>query len=347
VTQFQTGATRATRRRAALSGVTVFGLTLTSRIRLPRPISISIGWTTRARDGDLSHPSARWTNRLTAGFDFQTPARQSQELQLSQHAWRLRQGRHRPLARSARASHGDRPVRPEALELSARTTVTAGSGTMGPVWRAGPLGDDDSPESRRLGRPLDARALRIIRPRRNPSTRTTLTPTWALHSRRRPPPSWRTHRLVPVVSIPISSRNTHGATRSGRAVARGTARVYGRGYSRPTSTTRSSRTARGAAIYYRNAGSTRHRGVELSADLAIAAGLRLNAAWTYADYIDIAATRSTPATGVGTVVPTLDGRALPGIPPALAECDGAGAAGRIPRRLGGAPADLFVGILRE
>ena len=66
-------------------------------------------------------------------------------------------------------------------------------------------------------------------------------------------------------------------------------------------------------FYYRNAGSTRHRGVELSGDLAIAAGVRLNVAWTYADYRYRSYSFNT-GTGVGTVVHTLDGRALPGIP---------------------------------
>jgi len=66
-------------------------------------------------------------------------------------------------------------------------------------------------------------------------------------------------------------------------------------------------------FYYRNAGSTRHRGVELSGDLAIAAGVRLNAVWTYADY-RYRSYSFTTGTGVGTVVHTLDGRALPGIP---------------------------------
>jgi iron complex outermembrane receptor protein len=62
-------------------------------------------------------------------------------------------------------------------------------------------------------------------------------------------------------------------------------------------------------FFYRNAGSTRHRGVELNADLAVAPGLSLGAAWTYSDF----RFREYAFTdGAGTHV--LDGRALPGIP---------------------------------
>ena len=62
-------------------------------------------------------------------------------------------------------------------------------------------------------------------------------------------------------------------------------------------------------FYYRNAGSTRHRGVELSTDLSILPAVTVHAVWTYADY----RYRSYSFT-TGTVVHTLDGRALPGIP---------------------------------
>src|SRR3989441_3458004 len=66
-------------------------------------------------------------------------------------------------------------------------------------------------------------------------------------------------------------------------------------------------------FYYRNAGSTRHRGVELSGDLALVPGVRLNAVWTYADY-RYRRYSFTTDTGTATVVHTVDGRALPGIP---------------------------------
>jgi len=37
-------------------------------------------------------------------------------------------------------------------------------------------------------------------------------------------------------------------------------------------------------FYYRNAGSARHRGIELSGELSVARGVRANVAWTYSDY---------------------------------------------------------------
>ena len=62
-------------------------------------------------------------------------------------------------------------------------------------------------------------------------------------------------------------------------------------------------------FFYRNAGSTRHRGVELSGDLAVMAGVSLGVVWTYADYRFREYTFTDSA---GSHV--LDGRALTGIP---------------------------------
>jgi iron complex outermembrane recepter protein len=62
-------------------------------------------------------------------------------------------------------------------------------------------------------------------------------------------------------------------------------------------------------FFYRNAGSTRHRGMELSGDLSVAPGLSLGAAWTYSDYRFRKYSFTDEA---GTHV--LDGRALTGIP---------------------------------
>ncbi|HEV8382916.1 MAG TPA: TonB-dependent receptor [Gemmatimonadales bacterium] len=61
-------------------------------------------------------------------------------------------------------------------------------------------------------------------------------------------------------------------------------------------------------FYYRNAGSTRHRGLEVSADLSVAPGMNLSIAWTYSDY------RYRHYTFTDTIPHVLDGRALPGIP---------------------------------
>ncbi len=54
-------------------------------------------------------------------------------------------------------------------------------------------------------------------------------------------------------------------------------------------------------VFYQNAGTSRHRGVELGAELEIASGVSLTTSWTYSDF------RYTHYLA-------LDGRALPGIP---------------------------------
>jgi iron complex outermembrane receptor protein len=61
-------------------------------------------------------------------------------------------------------------------------------------------------------------------------------------------------------------------------------------------------------FFYRNAGSTRHRGVELSGDLSVTRGVSLNVAWTYSNY------RFRHYSFTDTVTHVLDGRALTGIP---------------------------------
>lgn len=64
-------------------------------------------------------------------------------------------------------------------------------------------------------------------------------------------------------------------------------------------------------FYYRNAGSARHRGVELSSGVRVAAGVSVDVAWTYSDYRyrDYSFTTDT-----GAVTHVLDGRSIPGIP---------------------------------
>lgn len=64
-------------------------------------------------------------------------------------------------------------------------------------------------------------------------------------------------------------------------------------------------------FYYRNAGSARHRGVELSSGVRIASGVNVHVAWTYADYRYRGYSFTTDS---GTVTHVLDGRSIPGIP---------------------------------
>ncbi len=67
-------------------------------------------------------------------------------------------------------------------------------------------------------------------------------------------------------------------------------------------------------FFYRNAGRSRYRGIEVSGDLTVMPGLNFNVAWTYSDYRFLQYSFTTNTTGGGTVTHTLDGRALPGIP---------------------------------
>lgn len=62
-------------------------------------------------------------------------------------------------------------------------------------------------------------------------------------------------------------------------------------------------------FYYRNAGSSRHRGVELGTDVTPIPGVSVNITWTYADY----RFRRYSFTTGGQAF-TLDGRELPGVP---------------------------------
>ncbi len=63
-------------------------------------------------------------------------------------------------------------------------------------------------------------------------------------------------------------------------------------------------------FYYRNAGSTRHRGVEVSGGGSVLSGVNLNVAWTYSDY----RFRHYAFTDTAGTTHILDGRALTGIP---------------------------------
>ncbi|HTI03951.1 MAG TPA: TonB-dependent receptor [Gemmatimonadales bacterium] len=69
--------------------------------------------------------------------------------------------------------------------------------------------------------------------------------------------------------------------------------------------------ANDARAFYRNAGSARHRGVEMSGAVTIVPALRLNAVWTHADYRYRHYSFRTDSLAV---VHTLDGRSLPGVP---------------------------------
>jgi iron complex outermembrane receptor protein len=62
-------------------------------------------------------------------------------------------------------------------------------------------------------------------------------------------------------------------------------------------------------FYYRNAGSSRHRGIELGSSVAPVPGVTVAVSWTYSDYRYRSYSFAT-----GGVTHTLDGRAIPGVP---------------------------------
>lgn len=66
-------------------------------------------------------------------------------------------------------------------------------------------------------------------------------------------------------------------------------------------------------VFYRNAGTSRHQGIELGAEVAVVPGVTFNTAWTYSDFRYVGYADSISDTA-GTHVFVLDGRALPGIP---------------------------------
>jgi len=70
-------------------------------------------------------------------------------------------------------------------------------------------------------------------------------------------------------------------------------------------------TAARGRVFFRNAGRSRHRGVEFGATFAIVAGLDLTTTWTYSDF---RYTSYTITTGTPPRAMVLDGQAIPGIP---------------------------------
>src|SRR5207247_7826574 len=120
--------------------------------------------------------------------------------------------------------------------------------------------------------------------------------------------SWRIRSPVPGDSIPISSHSRHGTTSSvceGRPARLSYSVAVFQADVRDALVPYELAAPR---FYYRNAGSTRHRGVELSTDFALSTGVNLAAVWTYAVYRFLCYSFTT-----GTTMHTLVGRALPGV----------------------------------
>jgi iron complex outermembrane receptor protein len=316
VTQFQTGATlRRTMTNGGEAAVTIFGLTRD----LKNPITTTYIDLNRVDYGARATvtyplPLGSLVHRLTAGFDFQ---RQRDDRKNFNYFNTPGDSAKADTVRSLDQLEHVTEIGPflqSALELSGRTTITAGLrydwvrfAVHDRLVTTTPPNPDDSGD--RLMRALSGSFGIAV----NPSTRTTLyanigssfetptttelansaTGTGGFNPDLKPQHAW---------NYEVGARGSLG--RLGLTVAVFQADVRDALIPYELAAPR---------FYYRNAGSSRHRGVEVSGDIAIIQGVRLNAAWTYADYRYRSYSFNT-GTGPGTVVHTLDGRALPGIP---------------------------------
>src|SRR5712664_2450178 len=317
VTQFQTGATlRRTMANGGEAAVTIFGLTRS----LKNPITTTYIDLDRVDYGARASvtyplPIGSLVHRLTAGFDFQ---RQRDDRKNFNYLNTPGDSAKADTVRSLDQLEHVTEIGPflqSGLELSPRTTITAGLrydwvkfAVQDRLVTTTPPNPDDSGD--RLMRAASGSVGIAV----NPSSRATVyanigssfeTPTTTELANSASGAGGFNPALKPqhAWNYEIGARGSLGQ-RLGYTVAVFQADVRDALIPYELAAPR---------FYYRNAGSTRHRGVELSGDLAIAAGLHLNAAWTYADYRYRSYSFNT-STGVGTVVHTLDGRALPGIP---------------------------------
>src|SRR6267143_1796251 len=313
VTQFQTGATlRGTMTNGGEAAVTIFGLTRS----LQNPITTTYIDLDRVDFGARASvtypmPIGSLVHRLTAGFDFQ---RQRDARKNFNYLNTPGDSAKADTARSLDQLEHVTEIGPflqSALELSPRTTITAGLryawvkfAVQDSLVTTAPPNPDDSGD--RLMRALSGSFGIAV----NPSSRATLyanvgssfetpTTTELAHSASgkggfnpdlKPQHAW---------NYEIGARGALGQ-RLGFTVAVFQADVHDALVPYELAAPR---------FYYRNAGSTRHRGVEVSGDIALVPGVRFNAVWTYADYRYRRYSFTT-----NTVVHTLDGRALPGIP---------------------------------
>jgi len=310
VTQVQTGATvRRTMTNGGEAAVTVFGLTRD----LKNPITTTYIDLNRVDYGARASvtypvPLGSLVHRLTAGFDFQR--QRDDRKNFSYFNTPGDSARHDTTRTLDQLEHVTEigPFVQSALELSPRTTITAG---VRYDWVKFGVRDrlvsgtnpDDSGE--RLMRALSGSLGVAV----NPSNTVTVygnigssfeTPTTTelanspsgaggFNTGLKPQTAW---------SYEVGAR---GAVDGRLAFSLGVFQADVRDALIPYEIA-------APRFFYRNAGSTRHRGVELSGDLSVARGLSLNVAWTYSNY------RFRRYSFTDTVTHVLDGRALTGIP---------------------------------
>ena len=315
VTQFQTGATlRRTMANGGEAAVTIFGLTR----NLKNPITTTYIDLDRVDYGARASvtypmPIGSHVHRLTAGFDFQ---RQRDDRKNFNYLNTPGDSAKADTVRSLDQLEHVTEIGPflqSALELSPRTTITAG---LRYDWvkfavqdrlvttTPPPPNPDDSGD--RLMRAASGSFGIAV----NPSNRTTVyanigssfeTPTTTELANSASGAGGFNPALKPqhAWNYEIGARGSLGQ-RLGYTVAVFQADVHDALIPYELVAPR---------FYYRNAGSTRHRGAEVSGAVSIVPGVSLDAVWTYADYRYRRYSFTT-----GTVVHTLDGRALPGIP---------------------------------
>jgi len=313
VTQFQTGATlHRTMTNGGEAAVTIFGLTR----NLKNPITTTYIDLDRVDYGARASvtypmPIGSLVHRLTAGFDFQRQRDDRKNFNyLNTPGDSAKPDTVRSLDQLEHVTEIG-PFLQSALELSSRTTITAGLrydwvkfAVQDQLVTTTPPNPDDSGD--RLMRAASGSLGIAV----NPSTGATLyanigssfeTPTTTELANSASGAGGFNPALKPqhAWNYEIGARGSLGQ-RLGYTVAVFQADVRDALIPYELAAPR---------FYYRNAGSTRHRGVELSGAVSIVPGVNLNAAWTYADYRYRRYSFST-----GTVVHTLDGRALPGIP---------------------------------
>ena len=313
VTQFQTGATlHRTMTNGGEAAVTIFGLTR----NLKNPITTTYIDLDRVDYGARASvtypmPIGSLVHRLTAGFDFQRQRDDRKNFNyLNTPGDSAKPDTVRSLDQLEHVTEIG-PFLQSALELSSRTTITAGLrydwvkfAVQDQLVTTTPPNPDDSGD--RLMRAASGSLGIAV----NPSTGATLyanigssfeTPTTTELANSASGAGGFNPALKPqhAWNYEIGARGSLGQ-RLGYTVAVFQADVRDALIPYELAAPR---------FYYRNAGSTRHRGVELSGAVSIVPGVNLNAAWTYAHYRYRRYSFST-----GTVVHTLDGRALPGIP---------------------------------
>ena len=313
VTQFQTGATlHRTMTNGGEAAVTIFGLTR----NLKNPITTTYIDLDRVDYGARASvtypmPIGSLVHRLTAGFDFQRQRDDRKNFNyLNTPGDSAKPDTVRSLDQLEHVTENG-PFLQSALELSPRTTITAGLrydwvkfAVQDRLVTTTPPNPDDSGD-RLMHAASGSLGIAV-----NPSTGATLyanigssfeTPTTTELANSASGAGGFNPALKPqhAWNYEIGARGSLGQ-RLGYTVAVFQADVRDALIPYELAAPR---------FYYRNAGSTRHRGVELSGAVSIVPGVNLNAAWTYAHYRYRRYSFST-----GTVVHTLDGRALPGIP---------------------------------